>query len=68
MPTKVQRKIVLTKKNKKILLFCAHLIVSLAFAEVTWHSEMKRKTSFSFAFHSFFRNSAIKDGEVTPSR
>jgi len=28
----------------------------LAFAELTWHSEMKRKTSFPFAFLSFFRN------------
>jgi hypothetical protein len=29
---------------------------------------MKRKASFPFAFHSFFRNFAIKDGELTPSR
>ena len=26
--------------------------------ELTLHSEMKRKTGFSFAFHSFFRNFA----------
>ena len=26
------------------------------FAELTRHSEMKRKTSFPFSFHSFFRN------------
>ena len=26
------------------------------FAELTMHSEMKRKTSFPFAFLSFFRN------------
>ena len=30
------------------------------FVEVTWHSEMKRKASFSFAFLSFFRNFASK--------
>ena len=30
------------------------------FVELTWHSEMKRKTSFPFAFLSFFRNFAIK--------
>ena len=29
---------------------------------------MKRKASFPFAFHSFFRNFAIKYGEVTTAR
>jgi len=31
---------------------------NFGFAEVTWHSEMKRKASFTFAFRSFFRNFA----------
>ena len=30
--------------------------VTLADAELTCHSEMERKTSFPFSFHSFFRN------------
>jgi hypothetical protein len=29
-------------------------------AEVTQHSEMKRKACFPFAFRSFFRNFAVK--------
>ena len=43
------------------------LLVICGFAEVFhfaqgnfWHSEMKRKTSFSFAFPSFFRNFAAE--------
>ena len=28
------------------------------FAELTWHSEIKRKASFPFVFLSFFRNFA----------
>ena len=32
------------------------LTSSLVFTELTWHSEMKRKSSISFAFPSFFRN------------
>ena len=35
-----------------------HFLYTFGFAEVTWHSEMKRKTNFSFAFLSFFRNFA----------
>ena len=35
---------------------------------LTMHSEMKRKTNFPFAFLSFFRNFAIRDGELTLSR
>ena len=31
---------------------------NFGFAELTMHSEMKRKTCFSFAFLSFFRNFA----------
>ena len=30
--------------------------INFGFAELTIHSEMKRKTCFPFAFHSFFRN------------
>ena len=33
-------------------------VLNSGFAEVTWRSEMKRKTSFSFAFLSFIRNFA----------
>ena len=29
---------------------------NFGFAELTWHSEMKRRVNFSFAFLSFFRN------------
>ena len=47
----------LGKKKKQILLFCSRLFVTLASPNLTLHSEMKRKTSFPFAFHSFFRNS-----------
>ena len=31
---------------------------NFGYAEITLHSEMTRKASFSFAFHSFFRNFA----------
>ena len=43
-------------------------LCNFGFAELTMHSEMKRKTSFPFAFLSFFRNFAIRDGELTLSR
>ena len=33
-------------------------LCNFGFAELTMHSEMKRKTSFPFAFLSFFRNFA----------
>jgi len=53
------------KTNYFVLCF---LIRNFGIAELTCHSEMKRKATFSFAFLSFFRNFAIKDGELTPSR
>ena len=37
-------------------MFCLRFFVTLADAELTCHSEMERKTSFPFSFHSFFRN------------
>ena len=33
---------------------------NFCYAELTLHSEIKRKSSFSFAILSFFRNFAIK--------
>ena len=40
-------------------LFFTSFFRNFGFAELTMHSAMKRKTSFSFALHSFFRNSAL---------
>ena len=36
------------------MVYCARAL--LFSCELTGHSEMKRKASFPFAFHSFFRN------------
>ena len=33
---------------------------NFGYSELIWHSKMKRKASFPFAFYSFFRNFAIK--------
>ena len=48
----------LGKKKEQVSLFCSRFFRNFGFAELTWHSEMKRKASFSFAFPSFFRNFA----------
>ena len=49
-------------------MFFIKLIRNFSFAEVIWHSEMKRKSRFPFAFLSFFVTLPIKDSELTPSR
>jgi len=54
---------------KSVVLQSSFFFISnFGFTELTLHSEMKRKASFPFAFHSFFRNFAIRDGELTLSR
>jgi len=37
-------------------LFFTSFFRNFGFAELTYDSEMKRKASFPFAFHSFLRN------------
>ena len=51
----------LDNKNKSLfILYCAHLIVTLTNGRTYFRSEMKRKTSFSFAFNSLNRNFVLK--------
>ena len=40
---------------------------NFGFTEVTCTQQSKEKFAFFFALHSFFRNSAIRNREVTPS-
>ena len=47
-------------KEQGFLCFVLDFSYNFGFAEVTWHSAMKRKSGFSFALHSFFRNFAAK--------
>ena len=44
--------------------FVTDFFLNFGFAEVTRHSEMKRKSRFSFAFLSFFRNFAEKSAKL----
>ena len=42
------------------MIVCLQLSSVIVIVVIAWQSEMKRKTSFPFAFHSFFRNFAGK--------
>ena len=46
------------QKNKAKVFVLLSTFRNSGFAELTWHSEIKRKESFPFVFLSFFRNFA----------
>jgi predicted ATPase len=64
-PAKIHFSDEICKEKRQNHSFISTILRNFGYTELTLHSEMKRKSRFSFAFLSFFRNFAAETHDTT---